>query len=195
MWINSDMLPSLRPARRFSLSLVWQRSNESRGNGVEGRSYRNQKGTWESTRTREHPLSCDFSFCSVFCVLICSLANRQRTSICISCTVLVFCFYRPETGEIIRLFVWPAGNWPRVKYSAWFFISCLFPFVSGSRGVGNRQVNFWFCLIVGWIYWTFLLARSCLIHYFRPFTLMDSVIQFFQQCRNTKSNFSVHTSL
>ncbi len=48
-----EMLPSLRPARRFPLSRVWQRSEESRGNGEEGRSYRNRKGTSRSTRLRE----------------------------------------------------------------------------------------------------------------------------------------------
>ena len=43
-----------KTARRFPLSRVWQHSNESRGNGEEGRSYRNRKGTSRSTRLREH---------------------------------------------------------------------------------------------------------------------------------------------
>jgi hypothetical protein len=74
------MLPSLRPARRFPLSRVWQRSKESRGNGEEGRSYRKRKRHFSfDTVERGHaranpPLYCDFSFCFVFCVFVCSLA-------------------------------------------------------------------------------------------------------------------------
>ncbi len=59
----------------------------------------------ERTHTRAYPpLNCDFSFCFVFCVLICSSANRQRTLILYFRVLYQFCFYRPATGEIIGFF-------------------------------------------------------------------------------------------
>ena len=104
-----ELLPSLRPARRFPLNRVWQRSKGSRGNGEEGRSYQNKRhfsfDTVERTHARAYPpLNCDFSLCFVFCVLICSSANRQRTLILYSRVLYRFCFYRPATGEIIGFF-------------------------------------------------------------------------------------------
>jgi hypothetical protein len=118
------VMPSLRPARRAPLSRVWQRSKESRGNGEEGRSYRNRKrhfsfDTVERTHARAYPrLSRDFSFCFVFCVCLFVGQPATNFNFVFSCTVCVYCFYRPATGEIIPLFVRPAGNWPRVEYSA-----------------------------------------------------------------------------
>ena len=54
----------------------------------------------------------------MFCVCLFVGQPATNFNFVFSCTVCVYCFYRPATGEIIHLFVRPAGNWPRVKYSA-----------------------------------------------------------------------------
>ena len=68
--IAISVLPSLRPARRFPLSRVWQRSKESRGNGEEGRSYRNRKrhfafDTVESGQAGRQMFACSVVFALV----------------------------------------------------------------------------------------------------------------------------------
>ena len=83
-------MPSLRSGRRSLLSRVWQRSKESRGNGEEGRSYRHRRTLrfrhgWERNTPARTPFLTPYFFVLLcVCVLICSLANRQRT-------LIVFC--------------------------------------------------------------------------------------------------------
>ncbi len=105
--VGPAMLPSLRSARLSRLSRVWQRSKESRGNGEEGRSYRNRRTLrfrhgWERNTQAWTPFLTPYFFI-LLCVsvLICSLANRQRTLIVFCALYCFFLFYRLATGGVI----------------------------------------------------------------------------------------------